>query len=120
MTTYHEFNKDQIDASLKKMSQHHDHNKLLNSGIGGNLADNGHISFAAAECISVTVENGKVCINLPLGIGKVCLPIPSIIPNGTAAKACLDICTTFGIPTGVKVTISALGRVIVTKSFGKC
>lgn len=120
MTNYHEFNKDQIDASLNAIAQHYDHKSLLSAGVGGNLEDNGYISIAAAECISVTVENDKVCINLPLGIGKVCIPIPPFVPNGTAAKACLDICTTFGIPTGVKVTISALGRVIVTKSFGKC
>lgn len=121
MTNYHEFNKDQIDASLKEIAQHHDHKKLLSTGSGGNLADNGHISFAAAECISVDVnDNGKVCIGLPLGIGKVCIPIPSIFPPGTAGKACLHICTTFGFPTGVKVTISVLGHVIITKIFGKC
>lgn len=72
----------------------------------------------SAQCISVTVQNGQVCLNLPFGIGHVCLPIPSWIPNGTAAKACLDICTKWGIPCGVEVTVSVAGQVIVKKGFG--
>lgn len=83
------------------------------------LAESGEMEIAA-QCISVTVQNRKVCINLPLGIGRVCLPVPGFIPNGQAAQACLSICTTFGIPTGVKVTVSVAGQVIVRKSFGKC
>lgn len=83
------------------------------------LAEAGAMSIAA-QCISVTVQNKKVCLSLPLGIGRVCLPIPSWIPNGKVAQACLSICTTWGIPTGVRVTISVAGQTIVSKSFGKC
>ena len=72
----------------------------------------------SAQCISVTVQNGQVCLNLPLGIGSVCLPIPAIFPNGTAAQACLDICTKWGIPCGVEVTVSVAGHVVVKKNFG--
>ena len=72
----------------------------------------------AAQCVSVTVQNGQVCINLPFGLGKQCLPIPSWIPNGTVAQACLDICTKWGIPCGVEVVVSAAGKVIVQKGFG--
>jgi len=71
-----------------------------------------------AQCISVTVQNGKVCLNLPFGIGHVCLPVPSWIPNGTAAQACLAICTKWGIPCGVEVTVSVAGQLIVRKNFG--
>lgn len=120
MPTYHEFDKREIDASLKTVASHYDHQALKATGAGGGLADNGHIAIAAATCISVEVENGKVCLKLPLGIGSVCLPIPSWIPNGTAAQACIDICTTWGIPTGVKVSVSALGKVIVQQSWGMC
>ncbi len=74
----------------------------------------------AGGCISVTVNNGQICVNLPFGFGSVCLPVPPIFPNGTAAQACIDICTTWGIPTGVKVTISIAGQVIVSKSIGRC
>ena len=37
-----------------------------------------------------------------------------------AAQACLDICTTWKIPTGVKITISIAGHVVLTKVIGKC
>lgn len=120
MSTFHEFDPKEIQDSLDNVANHHSSNSKTVSLASSNLADDGHISFAAATCINVTVENGKVCLNLPLGIGKVCLPIPPFIPNGTAASACLDICTTWGIPSGVTVTVSALGRIIVKKSFGKC
>jgi hypothetical protein len=44
----------------------------------------------------------QTCLNLPLGIGKVCLPVPSSVPNGTAAEACIGICTTWKIPTCIR------------------
>lgn len=69
-------------------------------------------------CISVTVKDGEVCLKLPLGIGKKCLPVPAWIPNGTAAEACLHICTKWGIPCGVEVTVSVAGAQIVKKGFG--
>lgn len=113
------FDKDKVQQALDAAASH---NELFNATAGGaslNLLAGGEYSVLA-QCISVTVNDGKVCLNLPLGIGSVCIPIPVSIPNGTAAEACLDICTTWGIPTGVKVTVSALGHVIVTKTFGKC
>ncbi|RQO35061.1 hypothetical protein DBR39_19035 [Chryseobacterium sp. KBW03] len=76
--------------------------------------------LVTAECISITVENNKVCINLPLGFGKYCFSIPLSIPNGTAGQACLSICTTWGIPTGIRVTIIIAGITIISQSFGKC
>ena len=119
--TVHSFDEEAIQAALDAARGHQ--NERLSAGALGtetlNAYDDGRMSLAAS-CISVTVENGKVCLNLPLGIGKFCFPIPSVIPNGTAAEACLSICTTFGIPTGVRVTISVAGKVILSKSFGKC
>ena len=69
--------------------------------------------------VSPTIKNGKACINLPLGIGQVCLPIP-ISYDGKVASVCLSICTTWGIPSGVRVTVSVAGVTIVSKTFGKC
>lgn len=120
MTTYHEFDQLEIQNSLDNVAQYHKDNPPSSSLVGGVLSDDGHLSFAAAQCISLTVEDNKVCLNLPFNIGQVCLPIPPFVPNGTAASACLDICTTWGIPTGIKVTVSALNRVVIRKSFGKC
>lgn len=82
------------------------------------FADTGEM-FVAAQCISVAVQNGKICLNLPL-VGKVCLPIPKFVPNGKAVEVCFGVCTTWKVPTGVKVTVSLAGKVILTKSFGKC
>lgn len=116
--TFHEFDEDKVQAALEAARNHYGERANVAAG-AVNPGEDGHLSLASG-CISVTVENGKVCLNLPLGIGKYCFPIPSFIPNGTAAEACLSICTTWGIPTGVKVTISVAGKVIVQKSFGKC
>lgn len=80
--------------------------------------DDGHLS-TRAQCITLTIANGQACVNLPLGIGKVCLPVP-ISYDGQVASVCLDICTTWGIPTGVKVTVTVAGVQVVQKSFGKC
>ena len=80
--------------------------------------DDGHLQVLA-QCIELTIKNRRVCLKLPLGIGKICIPVP-ISYDGKLAKACLRICTTWGIPTGVKVSVSAGGVVIVQKTFGKC
>lgn len=72
----------------------------------------------SAQCISTTVQNAEVCLILPLGIGRVCLPIPSVIPNGTAAQACFDICESWGRSCGGELTISVAGQPVVRKSFG--
>lgn len=119
--TVHSFDEEAINAALEAASGHFDAQLSAGTVDTGTLSafDDGHLALAAG-CISVTVENGKICLNLPLGIGKYCLPIPSVIPDGTAAEACLRICTTWKIPTGVGVTISVAGKVIVSKTFGKC
>ncbi len=113
---FHSFDDKSVQAALEAARAHYEDR---NKATAFNSAEDGHLAMAAG-CISVTVENGKVCLNLPLGIGNYCLPIPSIIPNGTAAEACLHICTTWGLPTGIRVTISVAGKVIVSKTFGKC
>ena len=119
MATYYEFDEKAIASALEAASSFHSPQVLSGKANMLDPMDDGHISFAGG-CISVTVQGGKVCLNLPLGIGSICLPIPSIFPNGTAAQACLNICTTWGIPTGIKVTISVAGVVVVQKSFLKC
>jgi len=105
-----------IEQSLEAAQRHGEALRAANKGGGAALAD-GALKVSA-QCISVTVQNGQVCLNLPLGIGSVCLPVPSWIPNGTAAQACIDICTKWGIPCGVEVTVSVAGQRIVSKGFG--
>lgn len=72
-----------------------------------------------AQCISVTTANRKICISLPV-VGKRCLTVPVNIPNGSVGKACLSICTKFGIPTGVRVSVTIGGVTVVRQSFGLC
>lgn len=114
MTTYHKFSDEAvsnaIDAAKTDMS-------LRAADVGGHVR--GEMQLLA-ECISVTVEDNKICIDLPLGLGKHCISIPVNVPNGTAAQACLKICTTFGIPTGVEVSVIVAGVTIVSQKFGKC
>jgi hypothetical protein len=80
----------------------------------------GGCMLVSAECIKVTTEGHSVCVSLPLGIGKHCFSIPVSIPSGSVGQACLSICTTWGIPTGVKVSIVIAGITVISQSFGKC
>jgi hypothetical protein len=70
-----------------------------------------------AACISVTVSNRRVCVNLPFGFGQACLPIPISIGEGTSARACLDVRTFLGIPTGVCVSVHVGQSQVVRKCF---
>ncbi len=73
----------------------------------------------ASECVSVSVRDGKVCLDLPV-VGSICLPIPIPVPSGTAAQACIDVCTHMGIPTGACVNVSVLGQKVAQQCFGWC
>ena len=117
--THYDFDAKAINAALEAARGH---STTLTSAAVTHETDlsSGGKLVMAATCVSVTVKNGKVCLNLPFGFGSVCLPIPAIFPDGTAAQACLDICTTWGIPTGIKVTVSVAGRTIVQQTFGYC
>ena len=97
------------------------HGKAVQAKAGGHAigTDNGELKVSA-QCISVTVQNGQVCLNLPLGLGSICLPVPSWVPNGASVQACLDICTVWGVPCGVEVTVSFNGQRIIQKGFGCC
>ncbi|KQT61519.1 hypothetical protein ASG52_01120 [Methylobacterium sp. Leaf456] len=116
MANHPEFDPQSIDQALEA-ARRHAQDRMPKATNNQTPLDDGSLKVAA-QCISVTVQNGQVCLNLPLGIGSVCLPVPSWIPNGTAAQACIDICTKWGIPCGVEVTVSVAGQRIVQKNFG--
>ena len=117
MPTYHEFNPQQISKTLKAAAESFDLTKLR---AADGLVEPRHVVLAAAECISVTADRGKICLKLPLKIGDVCIPIPAWIGGDTVVQACIGICTTWGIPTGVEVTISVAGHVVAGESWGRC
>ncbi|MGB5981310.1 MAG: hypothetical protein WBG46_04125 [Nonlabens sp.] len=113
------FSKEAIDNAVEAAKRAHEEQNLQSVDSQHNIVHSGCM-LVAAECISVSVDNGNVCLNLPLGLGHVCLPIPISFPDGTAAEACLSMCTHLGVPTGVKVTIIIAGKTIITKGFGWC
>ncbi|MEM8994742.1 MAG: hypothetical protein AAGF23_08110 [Acidobacteriota bacterium] len=112
MTEYHKFDDKMVMAALANAQRQ-------TEMMAGVRQDDGKLSIGAG-CITVVVENGQICLELPLGFGRFCLPIPPFIPDGTKVQACIDICTKFGIPTGVKLTVSFNGSTIFTKVFGLC
>lgn len=119
MKTYYSFDDEAIQNALDAAKRNHEELLTSTDGAPFDPKSGGHL-FVSAQCVSVTVEDHKICIKLPLGLGKHCIGIPVNIPNGTAGKACLGICTTFGIPTGVKVSVVIAGVTVVSQSFGKC
>lgn len=121
-TNYHAFDEKTVNEAIASMQTHGETLGLAEAGGQplGNLADSGEM-FLAAQCISVTVKNHQVCLNLPKPISKsICLPIPKFIPDGAKLEACIGICYIWKVPTGVKVTISFNGKIIVQKSWGRC
>jgi hypothetical protein len=70
-----------------------------------------------AACITVTVQNRRVCLSLPFGFGQACLPIPINVGGGTSAQACLNVRTILGFPIGVCVTVRVGGSEIVRQCF---
>ncbi|WP_428308158.1 hypothetical protein [Lacipirellula sp.] len=88
--------------------------------MSGTSADMGEPTFELyADCVSVTIRNGKACLNVPVK-GSVCVDVPSSIPNGTVAEACIKICKKFGIPCGVKVYVKVAGIEVASGSWGCC
>jgi hypothetical protein len=120
MPTVHKFNQAEIEATLLAVAARYDRSVLKTEGASRNLADRGHIQIAGAACITLKIEGGEVCLDLPFNVGHACLPVPPWVPQGTAAQACIDICTTFGVPSGVEVSVSVAGKVIVHQSWGLC
>lgn len=121
---YHEFDEKAVaEAIASARTSHQELTGATESAAEAapvNLAGSDGPMEIAAQCITVTVANKKICVNLPLRIGRICVPVPGFVPNGKAAQACISICTTLGIPTGVRLTVTVAGAVIVRKTFGRC
>lgn len=115
MNNYPTFSEEAANSAIESAQQHHNGVVATSKNVNVNVMSGELLMLS--ECLSVTINDGKVCVNLPLGIGSVCLPIP-IAYDGNVAEACISITTTFGIPTGVKLTISVGGKIILEKTFG--
>jgi hypothetical protein len=114
---YYSFDDEAVSSALEAARQPYEATDL--QAIAEISSESGELSVLA-QCISVTVRNRRVCLNLPLGLPRVCIPIPVNIKDGTAAQACLSICTFWGIPTGACVRVVVGGVVVVKRCFGRC
>ncbi len=117
MATY-SFNEKAIASAVEAAQRSHQESQ--ENSVANLQVNHGNCMLVGAECIDVTVENHKVCVNLPLGFGKHCFSIPTSIADGASGKACISLCTTWGVPTGVRITITILGVTVISQSFGKC
>ncbi len=117
--TYYKFDEKAVSNALDAARTTHEGIQRSATESDFNIMKAGSL-LVHAECISVKTEKQKVCLDLPLGLGKHCISIPISFPDGTVAKACLHICTTWGIPTGVKISIEIGGITVISQTFGKC
>lgn len=118
MPTYAQFDEGQYEKVVALVKAHHEAKTEALRAAGQSEVDlrAGHLK-ALGGCISATVSGGQVCVSLPI-VGNVCLPIPLPLPDGTSVQACFSICFTVFIPTGVELTVSYNGNVIIQQSFG--
>ena len=114
-TQYASFDQKAIDEALALTKTSGAESLTAATGAGAaakiKFPDSGQMSMTA-QCITVTVKNSKVCLNVPFA-GSICIGVPKWVPNGKAVAACASVCTRFGVPTGVTVTLSIGGQQIL-------
>ena len=120
MPEFHSFDDKAVSEALEAAREPYQGQDLMALGADSAIRQSSGELHVLAQCIGVSVQERRVCLNLPLGFGSACLPIPINIPDGTAAQACLGICTTWGFPTGLRVSVIVAGISIVSQTFGKC
>ncbi len=108
------FDVDAIDAAV---AASRDHFSSLNLEAFAASPASPELSLSGG-CISVVTQNNQICVSLPFDLGSHCLPLPLTVPDGTAAQACIQICTKYGIPCGACVTIGIAGVQIVKQCYG--
>lgn len=113
---YYEFDEQAVAATLETVRQPDEERRGLLEAADVTAMDRGQLELRA-QCIEVVTGNRRVCLRLPLGIGRVCIPVPVNLPSGTKVRACLDIRTTLGIPTGVCVSLYVGGERVARKCF---
>lgn len=66
-------------------------------------------------CISVTVEDGEACFKIPVINSDRCVKVPSWVPEGTVAEACVSVQI---LPPQACLIVNALGTQVFNKCFG--
>lgn len=120
---YHDFDANAIEDVVASVQSQPEMTASLQGGGAASLDTmmESTSMYVGAHCISVTVENNRVCLNLPRPISKkICVPVPRFIPNGQKVKACIGVCFKGPFPTGVKATVAYNGNVFFRQSWGIC
>ncbi|MGB6229357.1 MAG: hypothetical protein WBF53_04425 [Litorimonas sp.] len=110
------FSDEKVQAAIQAAHDHYADHRVMSDIATAPTAPAAELSLSGG-CISVKVEDGKVCVELPLGIGKICIPIP-VHFDADVAQACIKIKSTWGIPTGLCLTISIAGTQVAEQCFG--
>ena len=82
-----------------------------------NNAEAFKVSDYHVTCVSVEYTGGKICVDLPF-VGEICFDVPVDLPIGAQLEVCLDVTTTFGVPTGFIITVKFNGNIIYTFKIG--
>lgn len=82
--------------------------KTINSieAVQNQLRSSNVQALSLSACVSASYQNGDVCFDFPI-FGNICVNIPIGISGNTSLSVCGDVCTTWGIPTGLKITVYA-------------
>lgn len=81
-------------------------NNITVEGLKSQLDSAGVQALNLQACVSASYDptTNKICFSFPI-IGQICFPSPISIPIGATLKVCGDLCTSWGIPTGLKITL---------------
>jgi len=71
-----------------------------------------------AACVEVESRGRRICLRLPRPFPRLCIPIN--LPDGSIVRACLHVCTFFGIPIGACVRVYLAGELVAKRCIGRC
>ena len=118
MPEYTEFPQESIDKTLALARRSSEGIDLRSANtLAPEMALRAGPANFSAGCIGLVSAGNQVCLRLPI-VGDLCVPVD--LPDGTAAEACVDVCTQWGFPTGVCVKIRVLGNDIFSQCYGWC
>src|SRR4051794_40072699 len=116
---YASFSEEEINRTVETARRPYEGVNLRSAEVmSGDLALKSGTASFRAQCLEIVSQGNQVCLRLPFGLPPLCVPID--LPDGTAVQACLDICTHWGIPTGVCVSLTVAGNQIFRQCFLWC
>ena len=73
-----------------------------------------------ATCVELRSIGRRVCLILPRPLRRDPLCIPLNLPDGSIVRACLYVCTFWGIPIGACVRVYLAGELVAKRCIGAC